>query len=136
MHTFVETMCNEFFLSKSPEGALLYFDVLAEGAQNWNTYTDETKGRSFDKGGLYQVSKGDDIELKFLQLSKKVEAMESNKPREGSVGGSSSVCVIGDKVGCSTEDCHTIPAFREVFINLSQVNAMNSYNQPPNDPYS
>ena len=35
------------------------------------------------------MSKGDNIELKFLQLSKKVKAMESNKPREGSVGGSS-----------------------------------------------
>ena len=28
MHTFVETMCNGNFLSKSPEGALLYFDEL------------------------------------------------------------------------------------------------------------
>ena len=47
------------------------------------------------------MSKGDDIELKFLQLSKKVEAMESNKLREGSAGGSSFVCVICDKVGHS-----------------------------------
>ena len=122
-------------MSKNPEEALLYFDKLAEGAQNWNTYTEETKGRSSDKGGLYQVSKGDDIELKFLQLSKKVEAMESNKLIEGTVGGRSSVCVICDKVGHSTEDCHTIPAFREVLLNLPQVNAMNSYNRPPNDPY-
>ena len=50
MRTFVETMCNGNFLSKSPEGALLYFDELAEGAQNWNTYTDESKSKSFDRG--------------------------------------------------------------------------------------
>ena len=32
------------------------------------------------------MSKGDDIELKFLQMSKKIEAMESNKFKKDSMG--------------------------------------------------
>ena len=60
------------------------------------------------------MSKGDDIELKFLQLSKKVKAMEFNNLKEVNAVGSSSLCIICEKVGHSTKDCHTITTFGEV----------------------
>ena len=63
---------------------------------------------------MCQITKDNEMEVKFLQLSKKVEAMESNNLKEVTVVGSSSLCVISVKVRHFTEDCHTIPAFREV----------------------
>ena len=50
MRIFVETMCNGQFFSKNPEEALLYFDQIAEGPQNWNTYTEETKAKPSERG--------------------------------------------------------------------------------------
>ena len=62
--------------------------------------------------------------------------MESNNLKEVNAAGSNSLCVICEKTGHSTENCHTIPAFREVHQNPSQINAMNFYNRPQNDQFS
>ena len=37
MRQFVEMMCNGEFMSKSPDDAWHYFDLLAENAQVWET---------------------------------------------------------------------------------------------------
>jgi hypothetical protein len=138
LRTFVETMCNGEFLMKNPEEAMTHFDQLADGAQNWVNYNEESKPKPPSGGsrGLYQVKAEDDLSAKFLQLSKKVEAMELQNSSQVNSMGNNAMCVICENVGHSTEECPTIPAFKEVLNNPSQVNALNHYNRPQNDPYS
>ena len=59
-------------------------------------------GKTIGEGGVYQITKDNEMELKLFQLSKKVEAMESNNLKEVNAVGSCSLCVIYEKVGYST----------------------------------
>ncbi|XP_038989072.1 uncharacterized protein LOC120112931 [Phoenix dactylifera] len=81
---FVEMMCNGEFMSKEPNEAWDYFDLLAENAQAWDTTDKNEKSKIAPnaKGGIYLIKDDNDVNVKIANLTRK--------------------------------DCPTIPAFQEV----------------------
>uniref|UniRef100_A0A2N9G8I7 Retrotransposon gag domain-containing protein n=1 Tax=Fagus sylvatica TaxID=28930 RepID=A0A2N9G8I7_FAGSY len=75
---FVEMMCNNEFISKSPDDAWDYFDLLVENAQVWETSNTVEKAKlgPSSKGGLYHLKEEDDVNSRIAKLTRKVEAIE------------------------------------------------------------
>jgi hypothetical protein len=137
MRQFVEMMCNGEFMSKAPDEAWDYFDLLAENAQVWDTTerTDKTKPGPIAKGGLYHIKEDDDVNIRLAKLTRKVEAMELTKVDVAKMSAhTESNCGICETNTHLTKDCPTIPAFQEVLHE--QANAANAYQRPFNSPYS
>ena len=76
-------MCNGTFEDKDPNEAMEYLDLLAENAQNWDTTgtyeaPSKTQPRT-SSGGMYNLRKDHDLQVKFASLARKVEALELRK---------------------------------------------------------
>ncbi|KAG6725844.1 hypothetical protein I3842_02G050900 [Carya illinoinensis] len=136
MRQFVQTMCNGEFFDKEPEEAFEYFDYLAENAQSWDTTDVHDRSRQVESShGKYIVNEDDDLRAKLTLLSRKVEAMELKKVNEVHVIPKfSEKCGICEDHEHSTNECPTIPAFKEVL--LDQSNAVNMIHKPYSGPYS
>ncbi|XP_041011272.1 uncharacterized protein LOC121255044 [Juglans microcarpa x Juglans regia] len=115
MRQFVQTMCNGEFFDKEPEEAFEYFDYLAENAQSWDTTDVHDRSRQVESGhGKYTLKEDDDLRAKLTLLSRKMEAMELKKVNEvHAVHKNSEKCSICEDHGHSTNECPTIPAFKE-----------------------
>jgi hypothetical protein len=136
MRQFVEMMCNGEFMSKSPDDAWDYFDLLAENAQVWettNTIEREKPGPS-SKGGLYHLKEENDVNSRIAKLTRKVEAIELGKTESKAPTYFENSCGICETNSHLTKDCPTIPAFQEVLHE--QANVANAYRRPFSSPYS
>ena len=139
MRQFVEMMCNSDFLNKDPDDAWDYFDQLAENAQSWDNTdrsdrSNKPKLSAMSQEGIYVLKGNDDVNAGIASLTRKVEAMELRKvnPVKASEKEEEN-CGICEISGHLTQDCPTIPAFKEVLHE--QANAMNSYMRPFSSPY-
>ncbi len=116
MRQFVEMMCNGEFMSKEPNEAWDYFDLLAENAQAWDTTDKNEKSKIAPnaKGGIYLIKDDNDVNVKIANLTRKVEAMELSKANIGKAQTIvESICGICESNAHMTEDCPTIPAFKK-----------------------
>jgi len=133
----VELMCNGTFKDKDPNKAMDYLDLLAENAQNWNTtgsYEAPSKTQPHTSiGGIYNLREDHDLQDKFASLARKVEALELKKSGQlKSV--QDIVCQICETDEHSTNDCPTLPSFKECLHE--QAYALNSFQRPNHNPYS
>ncbi|XP_052309076.1 uncharacterized protein LOC127905348 isoform X2 [Populus trichocarpa] len=124
----VELMCNGTFEDKDPDEAMEYLDLLAENAQNWDTTgTCEAPGKTqphTSNGGMYNLREDHDLQAKFASLARKVEALELKK--SGQIKSVQEiVCQICETNEHSTNDCPTLPSFKECLHE--QANALNSF---------
>uniref|UniRef100_A0A2N9FT19 Retrotransposon gag domain-containing protein n=1 Tax=Fagus sylvatica TaxID=28930 RepID=A0A2N9FT19_FAGSY len=133
---FVEMMCNGEFMSKSPDDAWDYFDLLAENAQVWETTNtiERAKPGPSSKGGLYHLKEEDDVNSRIAKLTRKVEAIELGKTESKAPTYFENSCGICETNSHLTKDCPTIPAFQEVLHE--QANVANAYRRPFSSPYS
>lgn len=146
---FLERMCNGEFLNKETSDALEYFDFLAENSQSWdysNPAERTTHVVSFDQlnAGKIVFREQEDLSQKFAHLTRKLEKLELTQAKEVAVVAKvDEMCHICDTLGHSTNECPTIPAFKEVLhgtIEQVDVNALNQAQnqarQPVNFPLS
>ena len=77
----------------------------------------------------------DDLQTKYTQLARKLEALEMKKVHEIST---KDICVICGKQGHSTGGCPTLRAYKEVLQSKDQVfvNAMNQSSKPFTSAFS
>jgi hypothetical protein len=136
MRQFVEMMCNGEFMSKSPDDAWDYFDLLAENAQVWETTNtiERAKPGPSSKGGLYHLKEEDDVNSRIAKLTRKVEAIELEKTESKALTYFENSCGICETNSHLTKDCPTIPTFQEVLHE--QANVANAYRRPFSSPYS
>nr|WP_164990771.1 hypothetical protein [Pseudomonas protegens] len=133
----VELMCNGTFEDKDPDEAMEYLDLLAENAQNWDTagtYEAPSKTQPHtSSGGMYNLREDHDLQAKFASLARKVEALELKKSGQlKSV--ENIVCQICETNEHSTNDCPTLPSFKECLHE--QAHALNSFQRANHNPYS
>ena len=127
----VELMCNGTFKDKYPNKTMEYLDLLAESAQNWDTTgtceaPSKTKPHT-SSGGMHNLREDHDLQAKFASLARKVKALEFKKSsRLKSV--QDIVYQICETNEHSTNDCATLPFFRECFHE--QVDALNNFQRP------
>jgi len=133
----VELICNGTFEDKDPNETMEYLDLLAENAQNWDTigtYEAPSKTQPHtSNGGMYNLRKDHDLQAKFASLARKVEALELKK--SGQLKSIQDiVCQIYETNEHSTNDCPTLPSFKECLHE--QAHALNSFQRPNYNPYS
>jgi len=133
----VELMCNGTFENKDPDEAMEYLDLLAENAQNWDTTGSyEAPGKTqphTSSGGMYNLRKDHDLQAKFASLARKVEALEFKK--NGQLKSPQDiVCQICETNEHATNDCPTLPSFKECLHE--QAHVLNSFQRPIHNPYS
>ena len=126
MRQFVEMMCNGELLNKDSNEAFDYFDLLTENAQSWDTTDTLDRSRAstnLSGGGKYQLREDDDLSARVASLTRKLEAMELRKVNGiNNVPKIDEVCRICETMEHPTNECPTIPAFKEVLHD--QANAM------------
>jgi hypothetical protein len=82
---------------------------------------------------MYNLREDHDLQAKFASLARKVEALELKKSGQlKSV--QEIVCQICETNEHSTNDCPTLPSFRECLHE--QAHALNSFQRPNHNPYS
>ena len=137
MRQFVEMMCNGEFLNKDPYEAFDYFDLLAKNAQSWDSIDTSDKSRASTNpfgGGSTNLGKMMTLVL-GASLTRKLEAMELRKVNGiNTMPKIDEVCRICETMEHPTNECPTIPAFKEVLHD--QVNAMNMVKKSYPSPYS
>jgi hypothetical protein len=133
----VELICNEIFGDKDPDEAIEYLDLLAENAQNYDTTgTYEAPGKTqphTSSGGMYNLREDHDLQAKFAYLARRVEALELKK-RGKLKSVQDIVCQICETNEHSTNDCPTLPSFRECL--QEQTHALNNFQRPNHNLYS
>ena len=139
----VASLCTGEFISLLPDEALAHFEYVAETAQSWDTSDphDRTiKAKVFStqnapSHGLFHLSEEDGMNAKVAQLTRRVEEMSLKAPQETPPQPLvEAICAICETIGHPTQECPTIPAFKEMLNE--QVNAMGVYKKPYNSPYS
>ena len=137
LRQFVEMMAQGEFMGKSPEEAFNFFDTISDSSQMWDSAsptTVEAKPPTF-YGGKYVLREDDDLRIKMSTLSQKLEALEMKKVHQVDVvPPTEQVCGICALTGHPTGECPTIPAFKEVL--LEQTNVISNFNKPYSNPYS
>jgi len=133
----VESMCSGTFEDKDLNEAMEYLDLLVENAQNWNTTgTYEAPSKTLphtSSGGMYNLREDHDLQTKVASLAKKVEVIELKKSGQLKYF-QDIVCQIFETNEHSTNDCPTLPSFRECLHG--QAHALNSLQRPNHNPYS
>jgi hypothetical protein len=82
---------------------------------------------------MYNLREDHDLQAKFASLARKVKALELK--RSGQLKYIQEiVCQICETNEHSTNDCPTLPSFKECLHE--QANALNSFQWPNHDPYS
>ena len=82
---------------------------------------------------MYNLREDHDLQAKFASLARKVEALELKKSGQlKSV--QDIVCQICETNEHSTNDCPTLPSFKECLHE--QTHALNSFQRPNHNPYS
>jgi hypothetical protein len=82
---------------------------------------------------MYNLREDHDLQAKFASLARKVEALELKKSGQlKSV--QDIVCQICETNEHSTNDCPTLPCFRECLHE--QAHALNCFQRPNHNPYS
>lgn len=125
-------MCNGEFFNKEPEEAFEYFDYLAKNAQSWDTADAYDRSKCVEpSSGKFNLSADDDLRAKLTLLSRKVDAIELKKVNEVQV-----IPRVPKKCGIGhlTNECPSIPAFKEVL--LDQSNVVNLISKSFAGPYS
>src|SRR5262245_19947258 len=83
--------------------------------------------------GIYNLKKDHNLQAKFVFLARKVEALEMKKAGQlKSI--QEAVCHICDANDHLTEECPTLPSFRECLHE--QANVLNPFEKPNRNPYS
>jgi len=105
--------------------------------QNWDTAgtykaTGKTQPHTFS-GGMYSLREDHDLQAKFASLARKVEALELKK--SGKLKSVQHiVCQICETNEHSTNDCPTLPSFKECLHE--QAYALNSFQRLNHKLYS
>jgi len=82
---------------------------------------------------MYNLKEDHDLHAKFASLAKKVEALELKKSGQLKFV-QNIVCQICETNEHSTNDCPTLPSFKECLHE--QAHALNSFQRPNHNPYS
>ena len=141
---FINMMCNEQFMRKNPEVAFDFFDELAENNQSWDfSYSVDRSRHNISQHTSRQMKntlrEDDNMQAKYAQLARKLEALELKIVNEISTSSSSEeICVIYDRQGYSAATCPTLPAFKVMLQNREQisVNALNTPQKMFNSTFS
>ena len=127
----VELMYNGTFEDKDPNEAMEYLDLLTENAQNLDTtgtYEAPSKTQPHtSSGGIYNLREDHDLQAKFASLARKVEALELKKSGQLKYV-QDIMCQICETNEHSTNDCPTLPSFRECLHE--QAHALKSFQRP------
>jgi len=83
--------------------------------------------------GMYNLREDHDLQAKFASLARKVEAQELKKSGQLKFV-QHIVCQICETNEHSTNDCPTLPFFKECLHE--QARALNSFQGPNHNPYS
>ena len=130
-------MQRRFFFNKDPNEAFDYFDLLVENAQSWDTTDTSDRSRAFTKPfghGKYQLREDNGLCARVASLTRKLEAMELRKVNGiNIVPKIDEVCRICETMKHLTNECPTIPTFKEVLHD--QANAMNMVKKSYASPY-
>lgn len=116
----MEMICNGEFMSKAPDEACDYFDLLAKNAQVWETTESSDKanyGPSY-KGGLYYLKEEDVLNSLLANLIRKVEVIELSK-----IGVTKTSAPIENSCGI----CETNTHFTKEEVLHDDANAANAY---------
>ena len=121
-------MCNETFEDEDLDEAMEYLELLAENTQNQDTTgAREAPGKTqphTSSGGMYNLKEDHDLQAKFASLARKVKALELK--RSGQLKSVQEIVYqICETNEHSTNDCSTLPSFKECFPE--QANALNSF---------
>jgi len=82
---------------------------------------------------MYNLREDHDLQAKFASLARKVEALELKKSGQLKYV-QDIVCQICETNEHSTNDCPTLPSFKECLHE--QAHALNSFQRPNHNPYS
>ena len=113
-----------------------YLDLLAENAQNQDTigtYEAPIKTQPHtSSGGMYNLREDHDLQAKFASLARKVEALQLKKSGQLKYV-QDIVCQICETNEHATNDCSTLPSFKECLHK--QAHVLNSFQRPNHNPY-
>lgn len=103
-------------MKKTPKEAVAYFDHVAENSRNWEvgslTMGDLTDQYNSQPKGKLQLNETDDISARLALLTKKMEELEMKKIK--AVNEVEVHCVVCEANSHRTEECSTLPTFKEV----------------------
>lgn len=116
LRMLVSTICNGEFYEKTPKEVFHFFDTLAENTRNWEvsplSLEDSREHVSPKPREKFQISENDNINTWLTALTKKMEELELRNTK--AIHEVEVLCVVCETNGHMTEDCPTIPAFKEV----------------------
>ena len=141
MKQLLETMCGGDFLSKISEEALDFLGYVAEASKGWDEPNpremERMKPQTSTRGGMYSLPEDLDMKAKLSTLARRLEELEMRNHHEVQAMTGTPMpnkpCFICQSTKHVGEQCPTIPAIREMFVD--QANFDGQYKPPTNAPY-
>ena len=141
MKQLLEIMCEGNFMSKNPEEALDFLSYVAEASKGWDESNpremERMRPQSSSRGGMYSLPEDMDMKAKVSTLSRRLEKLEMRKLHEvqavTEIPMPNKPCFICKSTKHLREQCPTIPAMREMFVE--QANVVGQFKPSTNAPY-
>ena len=141
MKQLLETMCGGDFMSKNLEEALDFLSYVAKASKGWDEPNpremERTRPQSSIRGGMYSLPEDMDIKAKVSTLSRRLEELEMRKLHEvqamTEIPMPNKPCFICQSIEHLGEQCLTIPAMREMFVE--EANVVGQFKPSTNAPY-
>ena len=111
-------------MSKNPEEAFDFLSYVVEASKGWDESSpremERMRPQSSTRGGMYSLSKDMDIKAKVSTLARRLEELEMRKLHEVQalivIPMPNKPCFICQSTKHLGEQCPTIPAIREMFV--------------------
>jgi hypothetical protein len=133
--SMIESMNGGAFLSLMGDLAYKALDKLANNSQQWDFSSCQDKSvRIPKKGGIYELKGEAELNLKIDALTKKLDALNVNRPINAANTFNVESCSICASPMHLAQSCPPMPVFFE--NSMEQVNAFNDYRKQSNGPYS
>ncbi|XP_024178805.1 uncharacterized protein LOC112184801 [Rosa chinensis] len=118
--SMVDATVGGSLMGKTADEAIQAFETICENSQQYDPYTTVPK-----RGGLYEVSASTKLEEQVAALARQMKSLTPllNKAARETCASCSSIA-------------HTTEACPENFFQDEQVNMVNNYRRPVNDPFS
>ena len=141
MKQLLETMFGGDFMSKNLEEALDFLSYVAEASKGWDEPNPRVmeimRPQSSTRGGMYSLPEDMDIKAKVSTLVRRLEELEMRKLHEvqevTEILVPNKQCFICQSMEHLREQCPTIPAMREMFVE--QENVIGQFKPSTNAPY-
>ena len=124
MKQLLETMYGGDFLSKNPEEALDFLGYVAEASKGWDELNPRAvmrmRPQPSTRGGMYSLPEDLDMKSKHSTLTRRLEELEMRNSDEvqavNEIPMPNKPCFICQSIKHLGEQCPTIPAMREMFV--------------------